>query len=174
VGERQLEVALVEHLCSYFLAARGSDPVQLVSVPLPRFDAVEGRRGHATTGRSVDQLTGTAKSLELLECGQDSHLVEIDASVDLIRADLGKGAPITFDTLFKPGTNPLEVLNPIVQRKFGPLPFGDPGVHAYQNFAITDDGVIFFFNQGQVLAQLDGPQKVSVPRAELASLLASP
>jgi len=88
--------------------------------------------------------------------------------------DRGKGAPVTFDTLFKPGTNPLEVLNPIVQHKFGPLPFGDPGVDAYQNFAITDDAVIFFFNQGQVLAQLDGPQKVSVPRAELASLLASP
>jgi len=88
--------------------------------------------------------------------------------------DRGKGAPVTFDTLFKPGTNPLGVLNPIVQRKFGPLPFGDPGVDAYQNFAITDDAVIFFFNQGQVLAQPDGPQKVSVPRAELASLLASP
>jgi hypothetical protein len=88
VGERQLEVALAEHLCSYFLAARGSDPVQLVSVPLPRFDAIEGRRGHATTGRSVDQQTGTAKSLELLECGQQSHSAEIDAPVDRIRADL--------------------------------------------------------------------------------------
>jgi hypothetical protein len=54
VGERQLEVALVEHLCSYFLAARGSDSVQPVSVPVHRFDAVEGRRGHATTGCSVD------------------------------------------------------------------------------------------------------------------------
>ena len=67
----------------------------------------------------------------------------------------------------------LEVLTPIVQRKFGALPFGEPGMDAYQNFAITDDAVIFFFNQGQVLAQLDGPQQVSVPRAELASLLAS-
>src|ERR1700737_2500491 len=94
-GGRQLEVALVEHLCSYFLAARGSDPVQLVSVPVPRFDAIEGRRGHATTGRSVDQQTGTAKSPELLECGQDSHLVEIDASVDLIRADLDPGGSDT-------------------------------------------------------------------------------
>jgi hypothetical protein len=31
--------------------------------------------------------------------------------------DLGKHAPITFDTLFKPGTQPLEVLNPIIQRQ---------------------------------------------------------
>jgi hypothetical protein len=34
--DRQFEVALVEHLCSYFLAAHASEPVQLVFVPLPR------------------------------------------------------------------------------------------------------------------------------------------
>jgi KaiC/GvpD/RAD55 family RecA-like ATPase len=54
VCNRQLEVALVEHLGVCFLTARSSDPVQLVLVPLHRFDAVEGRRGHATTGCSVD------------------------------------------------------------------------------------------------------------------------
>ena len=31
--------------------------------------------------------------------------------------DLGKGAPITFDTLFKPGATPLDVLYPAVQRE---------------------------------------------------------
>src|SRR5271163_3837649 len=51
---RQLEVALVEHLCVCFLTARSSDPGQLLLVPLHRFHAVEGRRGHATTGCSVD------------------------------------------------------------------------------------------------------------------------
>lgn len=86
--------------------------------------------------------------------------------------DVGKGAPITFDTLFKPGSKPLDVLNPIVQRELGPFPFGDPERDAYQNFAITDDAVIFFFGQGQVLPEVDGPQQVSVPRAELAALLA--
>jgi len=35
VCDRQLEVAHVEHLCAHVLAASGSDPVQLVSVPLP-------------------------------------------------------------------------------------------------------------------------------------------
>src|ERR1700716_282441 len=101
VCERQLEVALVEHLCSYFLAARASEPVQLVFVPLPRFNAVEGRRRHATTGRAVEQQAGTAKSLELLECGQDSRLVEIDASFDLIRADLDTGGSHT-GTVIRP------------------------------------------------------------------------
>ncbi len=84
---------------------------------------------------------------------------------------LGKGATITFDTLFKPGSKPLDVLTPIV-RKLGPLPFGDPGADAYQNFAITNDAVIFFFGQGQVLAEVDGPQQISIPRSQLVSLLA--
>jgi Protein of unknown function (DUF3298) len=92
--------------------------------------------------------------------------------------DLGRHAPIAFDTLFKPGTKPLEVLNPIVQREVdkhggpGALTLGDLGVRAYQNFAITDDAVIFFFNQDGLLPHEDGPLDVSVPRAELASLLA--
>src|SRR6476469_4401882 len=85
VCDCQLEVALVEYLCVCFLAARGSDAVQLVLVPLNRFGVIEGRRGHATTGRSVEEQAGTAESLQLLEGGHDSRLVEVDASVDLIR-----------------------------------------------------------------------------------------
>jgi hypothetical protein len=93
---------------------------------------------------------------------------------------LGKGAPITFDTLFKPGTQPVELLDPIVQREMqnhwegygGPAPDNTLGADVYQNFAITDDAVIFFIGQGQWLPQVAGPQKVSVPRTELASLLA--
>lgn len=81
-------------------------------------------------------------------------------------------APITFDTLFKPGTDPLAVLNPILQRKFGPPAHGTPGVDDYQNFAITDDAVIFFFNQGQVVGHERGEFEMSVPRSELASVLA--
>ncbi len=79
--------------------------------------------------------------------------------------------PITFDTLFKPGTDPLAVLNPILERKFGPLPQGDPGADVYKNFAISDDAVIFFFDQGQVLGHESGDLEMSVPRSELASLL---
>jgi Protein of unknown function (DUF3298) len=93
-------------------------------------------------------------------------------------SSVGRPTPITFDTLFKPGTKPLDVLNPIVEREVekhggpGPLTLGDLGVRAYQNFAITDDAVIFFFNQEGLLPHEDGPLEVSVPRAELASLMA--
>jgi hypothetical protein len=91
--------------------------------------------------------------------------------------DLTKRAPITFDTLFKPGSNPLQVLSPIVKRELEKrgarveAPFDNPGVDAYQNFAITDDAVIFFFGQGQMLPQVAGPQRISVPKTEIESLL---
>jgi hypothetical protein len=91
--------------------------------------------------------------------------------------DRGKGAPITFDTLFKPGTAPLDVIYPAVlaelNKRFGPEEmYGGRDVKTYQNFAITDDAVIFMFSQGQVLAQVDGPIEIAVPRTKLASLLA--
>lgn len=125
-------------------------------------------------------ITGTAYRSGTPDSGTQSVVLDMNqdlgahpvTSYKAFNYDLGKRSPITFDTLFKPGTNPLGVLTPIVRRELGPLPFGDPGADAYQNFAITDDAVIFFFSQGQVLAQVDGPQRLSVPRAELASLLA--
>ena len=84
--------------------------------------------------------------------------------------DLAKRVPITFDTLFKPRTKPLEVLNPIVRGDLD-APSADLDENMYQNFAITDDAVIFFFGQNQVVPDNAGPHKVTVPRTELATLL---
>jgi Protein of unknown function (DUF3298) len=93
--------------------------------------------------------------------------------------DLGKGVPITLDTLFKPGTNPVEVLDPIVRREwqkftddYGAVDENILGARVYQNFAITDDAVIFFIGQGMWLPEVAGPRQVSVSRADLASVLA--
>ena len=125
----------------------------------------------AITGTAYRSPTpGLRTQSVVLDMNQDlgAHPV---TSFKAFNYDLGKGAPITFDTLFKPGTKPLDVLNPIVTRQLGTLPFGDPGVDAYQNFAITNDAVIFFFGQGQVLPAVDGPQQVSVPRTELAAVM---
>lgn len=85
--------------------------------------------------------------------------------------DLGKRSPITFEMLFRPGTQPLEVLNPIVERQLHAAP-GDLTEQTYQNFALTDDAVIFFFAQNQVVSDNNGPHRVAAPRTELASLLA--
>ncbi|OJZ69926.1 hypothetical protein BRW65_21585 [Mycobacterium paraffinicum] len=146
-----------------------------------RDEWADDAKAHPPTGRAY-LLTITGKAYRSGTPNAGTQSVVIDTNQDLgahpvtsykaFNYDLGKRAPITFDTLFKPGSNPLNVLNPIVRRELGPLPFGDPGVDAYQNFAITDDAVIFFFSQGEVLAQVDGPQRLSVPRTELASLLA--
>ncbi len=95
-----------------------------------------------------------------------------------VNYDLSKHAPITLDTLFKPGTQPMEVLNPIVQPELdkhgatGSLTLDDLGAKAYQNFAITDNAVLFFFNQDGLLPHEKGPLTVEVPRTEIASFLA--
>ena len=92
--------------------------------------------------------------------------------------DLANSAPITFDTLFKPGTNAVEVLDPIVKAELnkrldgGPADPNSLGAAVYQDFAITDDAVIFFIGQGMWVYEAAGPQTVSVPRTELASALA--
>lgn len=85
-----------------------------------------------------------------------------------------------FDSLFKPGAKPLDVIYPAVnddlfktQGVLNAIPQSvglDPA--NYQNFALTDDKVLFFFGQGQMLAESAGPVQASVPRATLAPMLA--
>jgi hypothetical protein len=94
--------------------------------------------------------------------------------------NLATNAPITFDTLFKPGTKPLDVIYPAVNRylteqqglidAIPPTAGLDPA--NYQNFALTDDSLLFFFSQGQMFAESAGPVQASVPRALVAPLLA--
>ena len=94
--------------------------------------------------------------------------------------DVAKRAPITFDTLFKPGTKPLEVIYPAVeqdlQKQQGVIDGIPPSVgldpNKYQNFALTDDAVLFFFSQGELFAEAAGPVQASVPRSTLAAQLA--
>jgi hypothetical protein len=89
--------------------------------------------------------------------------------------------PITFDNLFLPGTKPLDAIYPIVQRDLerqtGPYARSvspgdglDPA--RYQNFAITDTELIFYFSQGELQQLSTGGGVVHVPRAAVASMLA--
>jgi hypothetical protein len=74
----------------------------------------------------------------------------------------------------------VEALDPIVQREMdkhwegygGPAHANTLGDKVYQDFAITDDAVIFFIGQGMWLPEVAGPQDVSVRRSELTSILA--
>jgi hypothetical protein len=97
---------------------------------------------------------------------------------DALNYDISKKAPITFETLFKPGTDPVAVLDPIVETELknrlqgAPVDANPIGAEMYKNFAITDDAVIFFIGQGMWTFEAAGAQQVSVPRSELASILA--
>jgi hypothetical protein len=91
--------------------------------------------------------------------------------------DLAKHTTITFDTLFKPGADPVSVLNPLVQSTLGKPGTRGPqklelDATAYQNFAITDGAVIFFFNQDGPLPYEGGRLEVAVPRGKLELILA--
>jgi hypothetical protein len=94
--------------------------------------------------------------------------------------DVTKNAPITFNTLFKPGSRPLDLVYPevnrYVERQQGLIdpvpPAGGHDPAKYQNFAITDDSVIFFFSQGELFPDSAGPVQATVPRAALAPILA--
>lgn len=94
--------------------------------------------------------------------------------------DLATRAPITYETLFRPDAEPLEVVYPIVERELQRLTGMDTPVLPgdglepanYQNFALTDDSVIFFFGQGELLPGAAGATQAAVPRADLASILA--
>ena len=95
--------------------------------------------------------------------------------------DLGKGQPITFDNLFVPGSKPLDAIYPVVQREVGQNGLGatiPPGTGLdpahYQNFAITDDDVIFYFAPGELLPASAGTSQARVPRSALPPLTVQP
>ncbi len=94
--------------------------------------------------------------------------------------DQGRREAVTIDSLFRAGTAPFPVLRALVQdavtKQFGvtePILRGaGTNPRTYQNFVLTDDSVIFFFDSGTLLAETVGAFQVSVPREPINSLLA--
>jgi Protein of unknown function (DUF3298) len=159
-----------------YLTQRREDFASFAAETPPRNHPYE-LDARADAYRAGTPTSGT-KSLVFEEYNESGGAHPV-TSYEAFDYDLGKGAPITFDTLFKPEAKPLEVLDPIVGREFekysddyGPVRDNILGARMYQNFALTDDAVIFFIGQGQWLPQVAGPREVSVPRAEIASVLA--
>lgn len=140
------------------------------------------RFGQNGSGRPyTDSVTGTTyrsggtQSL-VFEIENDTgfaHEGHPEVSFMTFTYDLGKQAAVTIDTLFAPGTDPVAVLNPIVQQQLTArgLTVGDLDIDSYRNFAPTDEAVIFFLGESQ-MRDLSGPHQVSVPRSELAGVLA--
>jgi hypothetical protein len=130
-----------------------------------------------TTYRSSGTPTAGTQSL-VFEEFTDLGGAHPETEYGALSYDLDKQAPITFNTLFKPGSNPVAVLDPIVgaelARQFRGLPIGPNliGDKMYQSFALTDDAVIFFIGQGMWTIEAAGPTQVSVSRNDLAPILA--
>ena len=86
--------------------------------------------------------------------------------------------PKTFDNLFVPNTSPLEAIFPLVQRDLerqnalsaAILPSTGRDPSHYQNFAITEDQLIFYFAPGEMLPAFAGPCEAQVPRNALPPL----
>lgn len=90
--------------------------------------------------------------------------------------NVDKGQPVTFDTVFPPGA--LEKIFPIVQSQLetqtgltGSISSAD-GLNPahYQNFAITDASVIFFFGRGELLPSYADATSVVIPRSQIPPL----
>ena len=97
--------------------------------------------------------------------------------------DLDARRAITFDTLWAPNTKPLDTIYPIVRRELerpggggGTAISPGDGLNAshYQNFAISDTELIFFFSQGELLPSSSSDNIAHVPRDAIASQLALP
>ena len=93
--------------------------------------------------------------------------------------DQGLRKPITIDNLFRQGTAPFPVLFPLVQAEVDKQ-LGQPTMIApevgldptkYQNFAITNDSLIFFFSQGDLLPEAAGALQVTVPRGPVDAMI---
>ncbi|MEB4209308.1 esterase [Mycobacterium sp. 94-17] len=92
--------------------------------------------------------------------------------------NLANQQPITFDALFQPGSQPLQAILPIVQKTLADryrAPVSIPPATGlepanYQSFAITNDAIVFFFDQNALQPAMEATQ-VSVSRSAIASMI---
>lgn len=130
------------------------------------------------SGRTFQSGEGDSGTRSLvLTIGDDTGVHPV-TTFHAFNYNLATHGPIAYGNLFKPGSDPLAILNPIVAQRIiardreAAKAANDLTATAYQQFAITDDAIIFFFNQDGVLPHEDGPLEVEVPRRELTSILA--
>lgn len=152
-------------------------------------DDFRNARGPLNTLKSPTALkvTGTRYSSGPQATGTQSVVTEVYQNLGAAHPlvwyksfnyNLANQQPITFDSLFRPGTQPLQVILPIVQKALAdryraavsiPPATGLQPAN-YQSFAITNDAIVFFFDQNALQPAMEATQ-VSVPRGTVASMI---
>src|SRR6476469_1046501 len=92
MSDRELELADVDDVSAHFAAADVPQFPRLLAIALHGFATVERRRRHGAPG-AVHQEADAAETLEVLQCGQDVALVEVDGPLCLVRRDLDPRDP---------------------------------------------------------------------------------
>jgi hypothetical protein len=151
--------------------------VNLAKSPAPRDKPYELNITSTSYGSAVPPRGTQAVVLKTYQSVDPTHP---EISFKAFNWDQGYRKPITYEKLWRPDTEPLNVVFPIVQSELqqqtgeqvpiAPSAGLDPA--NYQNFAVTNDGVIFFFNPGELLPEPLGATQVLVPRAAIEPMLA--
>lgn len=143
--------------------------------------------GQTSTSPTALKVTGTRYSSGSQAAGTQSVVTEIYQNLGAAHPmvwyksfnyNLASQQPVTFDALFRPGTQPLQEILPIVQKTLAdryratvsipPATGLDPA--NYQSFAITDDAIVFFFDQNALQPAMEAT-RVSVLRSAIAPLI---
>ena len=93
--------------------------------------------------------------------------------------DLGQGRELALSDLFLPNVNYLEVISNYCLIELRKQPYSDsffldgakPTPENYRNWNIAPDGLLITFDEYQVAPYAAGPQQVTVPYSELASVI---
>lgn len=149
-------------------AARGSEQREMasaLSITGQKYGSLIPPRGTTGMVLTTYQNTGAARP---------------QTSYKSFNWDQAYRKPITWETLWQPKADPLPAVFGIVQADVNaqagkPVPISpeaglDPA--NYQNFAVTNDGVIFFFSQGTLLPAAAGALQVLAPRSAIDPMLA--
>ena len=164
--------------------------VDYLDKAVDEFNADAGPLGTLDDPLPLEQLeaTSTRYSSGTPETGTQTVVVELDQTLrhaahpmnwyQSFSYNNATQATITFNTLFRPGTQPLPAILPIVEQQLSvtagapitidPATGLDPA--SYQDFAVTDEAVLFFFDKNQIHPAY-GATVVSVPRTAIAAML---
>lgn len=152
-------------------------------------DDFQNARGPLNTLKSPTALkiTGTRYSSGPQATGTQSVVTEVYQNLGAAHPlvwyksfnyNLANQQSITFDSLFQPGAQPLQVILPIVQKTLAdryratvsiPPATGLQPAN-YQSFVIANDAIVFFFDQNALQPAMEATQ-VSVPRSAIASMI---